>query len=144
MATYDLNRTELNGVLTDQGIEASLRAKIIATLEEAGVYGGHGHDDDDDHGHGHGHDHDHGHGSPSEALTSIVHAGETASKFADVAIYADDVSGYVGDIPKDATAIIFASDNGVIAEIGGDGHKIVVSGDGNDVLTMTGTSSDEI
>ena len=59
MATYDLDRTELSGTLADHGIEASLRAHIISTLEDVGVFG-HGHHD-------------------SDAVTSIVHSGETAS-----------------------------------------------------------------
>jgi len=124
MATYDLNRTELNGALDDHGVEAILRAKILSTLEEVGVYG-----------------------KPptaDEARTSIVHDGEVASKKAEVVIYADDVSGYVDHIPDKASAIVFTSDDGVIADIGGSGHKIIVSGDGNDILTMTGSSSDEI
>jgi hypothetical protein len=130
MATYDLNRTELNGALSDQGIDANIRAKIISTLEQVGVYG-------DDHGHGHGH-HD------QEALTSIIHDGESPSGKADVVIYTDEVSGFVDGVPKDATAVVFGSDEGVAADIGGSGQKIIVSGDGNDFLTMTGNSNDEI
>src|SRR3954470_23531995 len=154
MATYDLNHTELSSALADVGVSPQLRAEIIATLEDANAFhspqGNHGgHDNDHDYGHGHDHDDhghhgkpgdddhdrdDHGHSSqgPEVVTTSIVHDGETASPRADAVIYTDDVSGYV-EVPKEANAVVFATDDGVIAEIGGSGPKIVVSGDGNDI-----------
>ncbi len=70
--------------------------------------------------------------------------GENAARNAEVVIYTDDVSGYVDSIPTKASAIVFATDDSVIAEIDGHGTKIVVSGDGKDFINMTGNSNDEV
>lgn len=121
MATYDLNQAQLDAALLGVGIDPSLVAEIISTLDDVGVLN-----------------------PNSEALTSIVQSGETADSHADVVIYDQTVSGLVTDIPDGANAIVFASDVGVDANIGGSGHKIVVSGDGDDTLEMTGSSIDEI
>ena len=59
MATYDLDRTELNHLLTPN-IDPAARAAVVDYLLNNGSFAD---DDDDDHGHGHGHDHDdNGHG----------------------------------------------------------------------------------
>src|ERR1700733_3792037 len=54
MATYDLDRTELNHLLSSN-IDAGARASVVNYLLEHGGF----EDDDDDHGNGHGHGHDH-------------------------------------------------------------------------------------
>src|ERR1700754_5229244 len=63
MATYDLDRTELNHLLSSN-IDAGARAAVVDYLLQHGGF----EEDDHDHGHGHndhGHDdhghHDHGH-----------------------------------------------------------------------------------
>ena len=94
MATYDLNRTELSSALADSGVDPSIRAEIISTLEEVGVFTS---------------------DPNSEALTSVVGDGEKASKHADAVIYTDEVSGFVNNIPNGANAIVFATDDGVVA-----------------------------
>ncbi len=123
MATYDLTRTELDSLLSTTGgvTDPAIRDEVAATLEEAGVYTGPG----------------------SEANTVVVDDGLNPDD-PNVIIYTDNVSGPIGAIPTDPTALIFASDDGVIASIDGSGEKIVVSGDGNDVFFMTGDSSDKI
>ena len=48
------------------------------------------------------------------------------------------MSGPITGIPDDATAIVFASDDGVVAAIDGSGEKVVAAGDGNDIRALRG------
>ena len=152
MATYDLTRTGLNHLLDTVGhVDPAIRSEIISTLEEVGVYT-----------------------SPGSTADTVVindatfanpriifiarSVRKTMSRMRpgkvpdgrgfhdnpNVIIYTDNVSGFVPSVPDDATAIVFASDDGVTASIDGSGVKIVVSGDGNDVLLMSGDSDDKV
>ena len=72
MATYDLNRVELNHLLTPE-IDPSVRAAIIDFL-----FHGEGHDHDGDHGHhGKGHDHDDDHHHHHHEQTVAVQISDT-------------------------------------------------------------------
>ena len=122
MATYDLTRTDLNDVLANIGhVEPGIRNEIISTLEDVGVYT-----------------------DPSSTATTVVVNDGNQPDDPNVVIYTDNVHGFVPGIPDDATAIVFATDDGVTASIDGSDSKIVVSGDGNDVLFMSGDSDDKI
>ena len=122
MATYDLTRADLSDLLHTTGhVDPSVQSEVIATLEEVGVYTG-----------------------PHSTATTVVVDDANQPDDPNVVIYTDNVHGFVSGIPDDATAVVFASDQGVVASIDGSGEKIVVSGDGNDTLIMAGDSDDKI
>src|SRR3989304_6151751 len=109
MATYDLTRTQLGGLLDGTGyVDPGVRDQILAMLEDAGVYTG-----DPD----------------STAHPSAVPDGDPPDPDSDAVVY-NDASGFTG-VPSDATAVVFATSDDVIAAIGGPGGKILVSGRGD-------------
>ena len=152
MATYDLDRTELNHLLSSN-IDAGARAAVVNYLLEHGGF----EDDDDDHGngngngHGHGHhDHDHHNRFDRDDRDSFGRHGHADN---DPSVKVQISDGTQGLDPKAEVLALTSASNTVttdaalkviIENVAGDANLtvhgehdvMIVTGDGNDHVTL--------
>ena len=144
MATYDLDRAELNHLLTPN-IDAAARAAVIDYLLANGSF------EDDDHGHGHDHDHHDGfghddrdffgrndhhdhHDSDPTVKVEISDGSEGLDPKAQVL----DLTSATNTVTTDAALKVIVENVSGNADltVHGDHDVLIVTGDGNDHITL--------
>ena len=145
MATYDLDRTEFNHLLTPN-IDPGARAAVIDYLLKNG-----GFDDDDDHGHHHGSSHGdndffgghHGHHDNDPTVKVEISDGTLPL---DPTAQVLDLTSASNTVTTDAALKVIvenvASDANLTVH--GDNDVMIVTGDGNDHVTLHDSGNDVV
>ena len=148
MATYDLDRTELNHLLSSN-IDAGARAAVVDYLLEHGGF----EDDDDDHGHDHN-DHGHhdlddgrdffgGHGQDDHDPTVKVQISD-GTQGLDPKAQVLDLTSASNTVTTDAALKVIVENVAGDANltVHGENDVMIVTGDGNDHVTLQDSGND--